>query len=110
MDKEQILIKHLKTMLKRTKQSYVTVEQMKETPEYKVVLNAMDEMETELVKNNAVLHGVRLSLLDLDKIKQQSKAYANQYKTQVSSEGLENIADDFQNGARWVLEFLRNEA
>lgn len=58
MDKEQILIKHLKTMLKRTKQSYVTVEQMKETPEYKAVLNAMDEMEKELVKNNAVLHGV----------------------------------------------------
>jgi hypothetical protein len=56
------------------------------------------------------LFGVRLSLLDLDKIKQKSKAYADQYKTQASSEGLENIADDFQNGVRWALEFLRNEA
>lgn len=65
MDKEQILIKHLKTMLKRTKQSYVTVEQMKETPEYKAVLNAMDEMEDELVKNNAVLHGVSARTLGI---------------------------------------------
>ena len=50
MDKEKILIKHLKTMLKRTKQSYVTVDQMKETPEYKAVLSAMNEMEDEIIK------------------------------------------------------------
>lgn len=54
IDKEQILDKHLKQMLKRTKQSYFTIDEMKRTPEYKAVLNAMVELETTLVKNNAV--------------------------------------------------------
>jgi len=58
MDKVQILEKHLKLMLKRTKQSYVTIEQMRDTPEYEAVLNALTEIETGIVKNNAVLHGV----------------------------------------------------
>lgn len=55
MDKVQILEKHLKLMIKRTKQSYVTIEQMRETPEYEAVLNALTEIETDIVKNNAVL-------------------------------------------------------
>lgn len=31
-----------------------------------------------------------------------AKEYAGKYKTQVSSEGLENIADDFKAGAEWM--------
>jgi hypothetical protein len=62
MDKVQILEKHLKLMLKRTKQSYVTIEQMRDTPEYEAVLNALTEIEADIVKNTAVLPIVRESI------------------------------------------------
>jgi hypothetical protein len=59
MNKEQILDKHLKLCIKNNAdQNYNDFEDMKKEPEYKAVLDAMSEMETELVKNNAVLHGV----------------------------------------------------
>jgi len=55
MTKEQILDKHLKTLIENDKDAWFKFEEMKTMPEYKAVLNAMTELETELVENNAVL-------------------------------------------------------
>ena len=43
MTAEQILEKHLLLMLKRTDQSYVSVDEMKEQPEWQATINAMLE-------------------------------------------------------------------
>jgi hypothetical protein len=43
MTAEQILEKHLLLMLKRTDQSYVSVDEMKQQPEWQATINAMLE-------------------------------------------------------------------
>lgn len=43
MTAEQILEKHLLSMLKRTEQSYVAVDEMKKQPEWQATINAMIE-------------------------------------------------------------------
>ncbi len=43
MTAEQILEKHLSLMLKRTDQSYVSVDEMKQQPEWQATINAMLE-------------------------------------------------------------------
>lgn len=41
--------------------------------------------------------------MDKAYIEQAAKDYANQFKTQVSSEGLQNIVSDFIAGVEWLL-------
>lgn len=41
MTPEEILEKHLLLMVKRTDQSYVSVDEMKNLPEWQAVINAM---------------------------------------------------------------------
>ena len=55
MIKQQILDKHLKTLIENDKDAWFKFEEMKTMPEYKAVLNAMTELEELLVKNNGVL-------------------------------------------------------
>ena len=43
MTAEQILEKHLLLMIKRTDQSYVSVDEMKQQPEWQATINAMLE-------------------------------------------------------------------
>ena len=43
MTAEQILEKHLSLMLKRTDESYVSIDEMKQQPEWQAVINAMLE-------------------------------------------------------------------
>ena len=41
--KEEILEKHLKTMIERTDESFSDISEMKKTPEWEATLNAMQE-------------------------------------------------------------------
>lgn len=41
--KEEILEKHLKTMINQSNQSYSDISEMKEQPEWEVTINAMQE-------------------------------------------------------------------
>lgn len=43
MTAEQVLEKHLSLMLKRTDQSYVSIDEMKQQPEWQATINAMLE-------------------------------------------------------------------
>ncbi len=43
-----------------------------------------------------------------EKLQAAAKDYAEQFKTRYSSEGLENVASDFQAGALWAFEQVYN--
>ena len=53
--KKEILDKHIKTMLNRTNESYCSIEEIKEQPEYQTTLDAMLELEDE-IKNVFIDH------------------------------------------------------
>lgn len=49
MTNQDILDKHISKMLNRTEESYSSIEEMREQPEYKTTLDAINEA-TELLK------------------------------------------------------------
>lgn len=44
---EEILESHLTSMLSRTKESYVTIDEMKQIPEWEVCVNAIEQAQKE---------------------------------------------------------------
>ena len=44
---EEILKSHLTSMLSRTKESYVTIDEMKQIPEWEVCVNAIEQAQKE---------------------------------------------------------------
>lgn len=44
---EEILKSHLTSMLSRTKESYVTIDEMKQVPEWKICINAIEQAQKE---------------------------------------------------------------
>lgn len=44
---EQILESHLTSMLSRTKESYVTIDEMKQVPEWEACVNAIEQAQKE---------------------------------------------------------------
>ena len=55
MTKEEILEKHLNIMLVEHSNDYNTVEVMSEQPEYKIILEAMEEYALQQVKNSGII-------------------------------------------------------
>lgn len=56
MTAEQILEKHLLLMLKRTDESYVSIDEMKQQPEWQAAINAMIEYgETQALRIHDVV-------------------------------------------------------
>jgi hypothetical protein len=59
MTPEEILEKHLLKMIGRTKESYVSIEDMKQTPEWQVTIDAMEEyaqLKSSAMDNKEINH------------------------------------------------------
>ena len=63
---EEILESHLTSMLSRTKESYVTIDEMKQVPEWEACVNAIEQAQKEAY-NQAIEDAVEAASCEYEK-------------------------------------------